>query len=234
MNRVAAAIRAFRDPVGLVAEAGRRSDLAELTGGRRPTFVVSSPDLAREVLEEQADVFLKAAGSTGLTRVLGGGLQVSEGEHHLRERALLDPLFERERLLAYAESVNRALGRATAAWEHGRVLDVVPEMRAITTAAVLRVLFADAADADVDRLTGAISDLRMGCGTPWSRAPRGWSGRRFRGSGGSDGPGRRSTPTSRTPSGGGERTASHPRTCWRRCSRRRPGTGCPTATPATR
>jgi cytochrome P450 len=161
VNRVAAAIRGFRDPVGLVVGAGRRGgDLAELTGGRSPTFVVTSPDLAREVLEQQADVFLKGAGSKGLARVLGEGLQVSEGEHHRRERALLDPVFAPERLLPYADTVNRALARAP--WDDGRILDVVPEMRAITTAAVLRAMFADATDADVDRLTGAITDLAAG------------------------------------------------------------------------
>ena len=32
MNRVAAAVRAIRDPVGLVVQTGRGGDLAELTG----------------------------------------------------------------------------------------------------------------------------------------------------------------------------------------------------------
>jgi cytochrome P450 len=162
VNRVAAAIRGLRDPVGLVARAGRGGDLVELTGGRHPTFVVSSPQLAREVLETRADVFLKGAGSKGLARVLGGGLQVSEGEHHTRERALLDPIFDRERLLPYADTVNRAAARATSGWADGRVVDVMSEMRAITTAAVLRALFADASDEDVKRLTGAITDLAAG------------------------------------------------------------------------
>jgi cytochrome P450 len=162
VNRLAAAVRAFRDPVGLVEDAGRQGGLVRLTGGRRPVFVVTSSDLAREVLETNADVFLKAAGSRGIARVMGGGLQVSEGEHHRRERALLDPEFVQDRLTGYAATVEWAMARGTASWRDGEVVDVMAAMRGITTAAILRTLFGDATEPDVRRLTGDVTLLATG------------------------------------------------------------------------
>ncbi len=162
MNRLTAGVRAFRDPVGLVARVGREGALVRLTDGRRPTFVVTSPDLAREVLETNADAFSKAAGSRGIVRVLGRGLQVSEGAHHRQERALLDPEFARGRLAGFADTVVWAADRGTARWRDGAVVDPMPEMRGITTAAILRALFSDATEPDVRRLTGDVTEVATG------------------------------------------------------------------------
>jgi len=159
VNRILAAVRAFRDPVGLLVRTGRQGDLVPLTGGRRPTLVVTSPDLAREVLETKAEVFLKGAGSKRLARVMGDGLQVSEGEHHRRERSLMDPGFAREPMLAHDTDVRWAAERETARWSDGEVADVVPRMRAITTGAVLRALFSEATASEVDMLTEAVTEV---------------------------------------------------------------------------
>jgi cytochrome P450 len=124
--------------------------------------VVTSAELARAVLVTHADVFLKGAGSERLARVMGDGLQVSEGEHHRQERALLDPVFEREPLLRYAETVNRTAARAMVLWRDGEVIDPMPAMRGITTEAILRALFPEASDADVSRLSDAVTDVAGG------------------------------------------------------------------------
>jgi hypothetical protein len=46
------ALRAFRDPVGVVLRAGRAGRLVVLAGGRRPTFVpvdLDDPEYARSI-----------------------------------------------------------------------------------------------------------------------------------------------------------------------------------------
>ena len=158
MNRVAFAVRAFRDPVGLMERVSRGGELVRITGGRRPTFAVTSPALALDILETHADVFLKGAGSKRLARVMGQGLQVSEGKHHHRERALLDPSFDHSHVLRYGDTVARALGRASSRWKDGQAIDPIPAMRAITTEAILRALFSEASDDEVDRLSEAVTD----------------------------------------------------------------------------
>jgi cytochrome P450 len=159
VNRLLAAVRAFRDPVGLLVRTGRQGDLVRLTGGRRPAFVVTSPDLAREVLDANSDVFLKGAGSNRLARVMGDGLQVSEGEHHRRERALMDPGFAAAPMQAHDGDVRWSAELALSGWHDGDVLEVVPAMRSITTGAVLRALFPEAGSDDVERLTGAVTEV---------------------------------------------------------------------------
>ncbi|HXJ63076.1 MAG TPA: cytochrome P450 [Actinomycetota bacterium] len=162
MRRFAAGVLAFRDPVGLLERTGREGDLVELTRGKRPVFVVTSPDLAREVLETKADVFLKAAGSERLERVMGDGLQLSEDPHHAAQRGLMDRAFDHDHVVPYAEAVWWSAERILAGWRPGRVIEVVGEMRAITTGAVLRALFADANGAEVDRLTGDVTTVASG------------------------------------------------------------------------
>jgi cyclooctat-9-en-7-ol 5-monooxygenase len=159
MNKPVAALLGFRDPVGLVVRTALRGDVVRLTGGRRPVYVASTPEAARTVLETEPDLFTKGAASKGIADVLGRGLQVSEGAHHLRERELLAPQFAHDRLLPYAQTVHHAAEAGTSGWRDGDVIDVVPAMRGITTASIVRALFSDAADEDVVRLTDAITEM---------------------------------------------------------------------------
>src|SRR5262249_54162028 len=113
-------------------------------------------------LETRADVFLKAAGSKRLQRVMGDGLQLSEDPHHARQRGLMDPQFEHDHVTGYADAVTWSFERVLARWRPGAVVDVVDEMRAITTGAILRALFSDASGGDVDRLTQDVTEVASG------------------------------------------------------------------------
>lgn len=73
--------------------------------------------------------------------VLGDGLLTSEGEHHLRQRRLIQPIFQRERVEAYAPVVLRHADALTDRWRGQSVVDVHAEMAALTLAIVVSSLF---------------------------------------------------------------------------------------------
>jgi len=163
VSRLSLAAGWFRDPVAYLSEEARRQGpVAVLAGGRRPVVLVTDPDLVKEVLEAGDEVFDKAAGNPRLRDAVGDGLQFSGGEHHRVQRERLDPLFASQRVARYAEAVAEAVRSVTAGWRDGDAVDVVADMRRIATGAILRALFEATTEADMDRLTGAVTELARG------------------------------------------------------------------------
>ena len=61
-------------------------DVAQLRLGSQPVYLVSHPDLVKEVLVTQGKSFMKGQALQEAKRLLGEGLLTSEGEVHLRQR----------------------------------------------------------------------------------------------------------------------------------------------------
>ena len=78
---------------------------------------------------------------------MGEGLLTSEGQHHLRQRRLVQPAFHRERLAGYALAMSECAVRARERWPAGHSMDVSVEMSELTLSIVAKTLFS----ADVER-----------------------------------------------------------------------------------
>ena len=65
-------------------------------------------------------------------RVLGPGLLTSEGDFHLRQRRLIQPIFHRQRIAGYGESMVQAAAALSARWADGQVLDTHAAMMGLT------------------------------------------------------------------------------------------------------
>ena len=61
-------------------------------------YVVNHPDYVREILVANQGNFIKSRALQRAKILLGEGLLTSEGQHHLRQRRLVQPAFHRERL----------------------------------------------------------------------------------------------------------------------------------------
>ncbi|MFN8124315.1 MAG: cytochrome P450 [Thermoleophilia bacterium] len=131
-----------RDPLALLAGIRRRyGDVAHMSVGGRHAVLVSDPALATRLLAGHAGDLVKWR-LDGNRRVLfGDGLLTSDGELWRRQRRIIQPAFERDRMGAYGEAVVRHAAARAAAWEDGAVVDVGAEMTAITTTVVGEVMF---------------------------------------------------------------------------------------------
>ena len=140
-------IRFRRDPLELFTSVAHEyGDVAHLRLGSEHLYLVSHPDLVREVLLTQGQSFMKGRALQEAKRLLGEGLLTSEGELHRRRRRLIQPLFHHERIAAYGAIMAEYAARACERWEEGQTVDMAREMQRLTLAVVAKTLF----DADVE------------------------------------------------------------------------------------
>jgi cytochrome P450 len=142
-----------KDPLAFFVQAqATHGDVVRFAFGRETVYLLSHPDLVRDVLLTQAQRFHKGLGLERAKILLGEGLLTSEDGLHLRQRRLMQPAFHKARIATYAEAMVEAAATTSARWTEGCVLDVPKEMARLTLAAVGKTLFG----ADVE---GAASDI---------------------------------------------------------------------------
>lgn len=151
-------------------------------------YFVADPQVIEEILVKKAEFFSKDRTSRLLSRVIGNGLLVNEGESWRSQRRLLQPAFHHQQLQSYADLMVQAIHDAAASWRTGEVRDVHEDMMGVTMRSVAGTLFgadisASARDLgraigtlmeDFTRLLGLIGRFRP---PPWVPTP---ANRRFR------------------------------------------------------
>ena len=136
----------------------------KLAGAR--CVVVSDPELARCVLVDQADVFIKRGTAFFPGSALTGeGLLVSNGAVWKRQRRLSNPAFRAAAVATYAASMGAAavaMTRAGGPWASlppGSVVDVYPAFNDLTLRIVASTLFgADVSGPAGEEVNAAIAD----------------------------------------------------------------------------
>ncbi|RMI32121.1 cytochrome P450 [Nocardia stercoris] len=134
------ALQFRNDPLALFEFLRDQGDIVSVTLGPLRAYVLSSPDLIREVLVAKARSFDKGAQIQGARDLFGNGLVASEGEEHRRQRLLMQPAFRRERIANYAVVMREEIVSHLDTWQDGRVVDVRVEMTALALAVASKTL----------------------------------------------------------------------------------------------
>jgi cytochrome P450 len=148
------------DPAGFV---GRRfesyGDIYYAPNEDGGLFVLRDPVHIHEVLATRASAYGKQhTAFTQLTRVLGEGLLVSEGETWTRHRRMVNPAFASTNLSAYADIMVEEARRTALGWREGEVIALEREMTTLTLRIVSRTLFGhDVSDADIQTIARAMN-----------------------------------------------------------------------------
>jgi cytochrome P450 len=126
-------------------------DVVALRFVSRRVFLVSHPDLIESVLVTHARNYIKHFALRLNPLVLGQGLLTSEGDFWLRQRRLIQPAFQRQRLASFAGEMVAAAERHLAGWAPGQAKEIDAEMSRLTLDVTGRTLFGadvtgDAAD----------------------------------------------------------------------------------------
>ena len=149
-----------RDPLGMFV--GLRDEYGPVVGfrmGPLDMLLVTEPDLVGEVFTTHAARVRKGRILEGARVLLGDGLLTAEGEHHRRQRRLIQPAFHRERLDGYARVMSRRAAEAADGWADGAVVDVFAEMSALTMGVVGEALFGAEVGEDFERVQEALVDV---------------------------------------------------------------------------
>ena len=136
-------------PHFLQRQARAHGPFVRLRLGRGEVVLVTDPAATRLVLVDE-HAFPKgpgvgmAGGSTGespLKAVLGNGLLTSKGEHHKRQRRLIQPAFHHERIASYAGVMAVEADAVAATWSDGDVVDLHATFAETTLRILTRTIF---------------------------------------------------------------------------------------------
>jgi cytochrome P450 len=119
-----------------------------------PVLLLSSPELAQEVLVDNAHHFMKSRGLQALKPVLGEGLLTSEHEFHRRQRKLISPGFHNRRIGTYADVMASYAEVAQARWKDGEMIDASAAMMRLTLAIAGKTMF----NADLEKDASAVGE----------------------------------------------------------------------------
>ncbi len=156
-----------RDPLLFLTRVAREyGEIASfLTLGRR-YVVVSSPELAKEILLTQADAFWKGRALQNSKGILGEGLLTAEGEMHKCQRRVMQPAFHAKRVEAYGPAVVECtrkvcdeIGPSKDGTPH--VVDLRAAMMRLTLVIAGRTLFGAMLEEEVE-LVGRSMEALMG------------------------------------------------------------------------
>jgi cytochrome P450 len=149
----------YRDPIGSLQRMARTyGDVARFRWGSRFEHLLVHPELVERVLVTEQRAFVKGQALQETKRILGEGLLTSEGDFHLRQRRLVQPLFHRRRIAAYADEMVACTERALGRWHDGAELDAHEEMTRLTLAIVARTLLAADVEGEAPEIGRALTD----------------------------------------------------------------------------
>jgi len=148
-----------RDPLTFFTSLARTyGDVARFTFGSQPVYLISHPDLIEDVLVTSAKKFMKGIALQRAKRLLGEGLLTSEGQMHLRQRRTIQPLFHRQQVHRFAETMVEHAVRWRDSVADGATIDVTAEMGGLTLAIVGETLFSSNVQSDAQEVREALSD----------------------------------------------------------------------------
>ncbi|GGV02308.1 cytochrome P450 [Streptomyces albospinus] len=165
------------DPLKFLRHVRGYGDLVVIRVGPLPVYVLNAPELVHRVLVTDGTDFDKGRLFERAGPVLGDGLLASDGDHHLRQRRLLQPAFHRRHIPSWAKATEAESVAMCAQWRPGDAVDVVTWTRTLATRIVLRTLFrAEPSDRVVARVDRALPVLLRGF-IPRLLRPDGFVGR---------------------------------------------------------
>ena len=113
----------LRAPLKLFTSLPAHGEVVKLHLGPLPVHVVTTPELAWQVLTTDAGKFDKGLVFDKMRPLFGDGLATSNGEFNRRQRRLVMPAFGRARIAGYAENTMTKLAAdLVGSWQPGEVV----------------------------------------------------------------------------------------------------------------
>ncbi|MCC7534924.1 MAG: cytochrome P450 [Deltaproteobacteria bacterium] len=134
-------------------------DIARLRMGVFDVVMVSSPELAHEVLVEKDDAFVKSHGLSLFARpLLGNGLLTSERAFHRKQRRMMAPAFVQKRIAAYADVMAERAERSVDRMLESDRFDLADEAMRTTLEIVAKTLFDAEVGAEASEIGEALTE----------------------------------------------------------------------------
>ncbi len=127
------------------------------------TFLLNNPDDIKHVLVTNSDNFDKGPRLTSPKgkRLSGEGLLTSLGSSHLRQRRMMQPVFYRTFIRAFAETITSGIEQMLGQWKNCTELNIGQEMMELAQGNIIKTVFGPRFDDPSGELVRAISIRKM-------------------------------------------------------------------------
>ena len=116
-------------------------DLVPLRLGLIPVCLINKPEYIEQILQ-QRELFVKNTPDWRTVRTLvGQGVFTSEGDFWVRQRRLIQPVFQQQRINAYAETMVNYTQNLLLTWKNGEIRDIHKDMMDLTLNIVTKTIF---------------------------------------------------------------------------------------------
>ena len=122
-------------------------------------YLLSDPADIETVLVTRNRSFIKGRGLQANRKLFGNGLLTSEGELWLRQRRLIQPAFQRERVAGAAPAMVSCAAGMLDGWRDGDTRDVHRDLMRLSLEIAGRTLFGVSLESQADHVEGALALL---------------------------------------------------------------------------
>ncbi|WNM61106.1 cytochrome P450 [Candidatus Nitrospira neomarina] len=147
------------DRLGFLSRcASEYGDVVKLKIGET-TFLLNNPEDIKHVLVTNSDNFDKGPRLTSPKgkRLSGEGLLTSLGSAHLRQRMMMQPVFYRTSINAFAETITSGVEKMIAEWKNGTELNIGQDMMELAQDNIIKTVFGRRFDDPSGALASAIT-----------------------------------------------------------------------------
>ncbi len=132
----------MKDYIGFLRSVAKTyGDFAYFELAGRKIYLINNPEFIKDILITNNRNFSKSKVLKRSKIVVGEGLLTSEGETHLKNRRLIQPLFHNKAIPNYADLMVSETKKFIDKWENDSVIDLHNEMMKITQTIVVKSLF---------------------------------------------------------------------------------------------
>jgi len=128
-------------PLRFVQSLRAAGDVVAFRLGPRTAYAVNHPELIRQMLVADAKKFEKGKMFEKGRLVARNGLFTSEGDFHLRQRRIIQPLFQQSHIAQYTATMCEVAQSRVDSWRDGQEILVDQELFSLALATVTKVLF---------------------------------------------------------------------------------------------
>ena len=139
--------------------AAQYGDIVHFMLGRQHIYLINHPDFIQEVLITQQRNFTKGRVLQNSRQLLGNGLLTAEGEAHIQQRRMVQPIFHREQINKHIPQIIQLAEEMSLRWQANQPLDLSAEMTRLTMNIIAQALFGKTIDAQTPALSHAIQVL---------------------------------------------------------------------------
>ena len=131
----------WRDPLGFVCSLAQVGGIARVDLGSWPIYFLTTPRLVHEVLVTQGRHIEKGRSFAKMRPLFGNGLMSAEGDFHRQQRRIMQPLFLRDHVSGYVDTMREHAAATADSWESGQRVAVDEAMYELTLSTVVDIMF---------------------------------------------------------------------------------------------